>query len=1088
MRRHLLVCSFVALVLIALLSGAASATIHRFIESFDTKLYCDTLNTTALWDTVVGELRLPPCAFEIVGAWNTPGGATGVAIDGDIAYVADGTYGLQIFDITNLASPTLLGTYNTPGSAYEVFADGNHVYVADGSSGIAIINVTNPASPALTGSYNTSGTAYDVVVEGDYAYVADYTYGLVVLNVSNPASPTLAGSYDTPGYARRIAVAGNYAFVADYTSGLQVIDIANPASPTLAASYATVGLAHDVALSGDRAYIAVHTGGLEVIDITNPASPASVTSLTLAANAFGVGVSGDYAYVACSSAGLIEIDISNPSTPVVKRTLDTPDAAWDVAVDGDHAFIADYGSGLQIARIACPAPLLVEGWCSLWGAAQDVAIDGNYAYIADGGYGVQVVDISDPAAPVSVGEYTTTSYCTYIAVDGDYAIASATDSTVIVLDITDPTSPALLGTYDAPDVPYGVDIAGDHAFVAAEQAGLLILDISDPSTPTLLGTCNTLGTTYDVAVAGNYAFLADGGFRAVDISDPANPVIVGSCVAYAYSVTVAGDYAYVAYPGQYVSSIDISNPSSPVVASTTGLYSGGYGYDIAVAGNYAYVAAGSPYRSLQVIDITNPASIERIAWTPIAQARGVVCAGDYAFVAEGNELRTVRISVRDYLAAANVGRSLVVNSPSEQIVKARLSAAETGTIHWMLSADGGANWKSVPSDRTWQTLSYPGTDLLWRDDLSFADYPNNPTCSQVEIEWLYEPAIIDSIRDIPGDQGGQVRAYFTRSGRDFGDEETYPIATYNVWRRVDGAALASTKGVPLSAAADEKFGDLPVMSVGGRLMLASNPTLQAAGLPPGMWEVMGSFSATQLDQYVHPTLTLADSTVEDGMAYAVYMVTAHTTTPYVWYASAPDSGYSLDNLAPHVPTGLAVAYNSGSGNDLSWDACPDYDFEYFKVYRGTSEDFVPEAGNLAQTTIDTDWLDTVDDGYLYCYRVSAVDHAGNESAPASAGTVTDADPPAMPKTFALYQNVPNPFNPTTRIRFDLPEAADVRLVVYDVSGRKIRELASGQMPAGAREVTWDGRDAAGRAAASGIYFYRLDAGRFTQTRKMILLR
>jgi hypothetical protein len=116
--------------------------------------------------------------------------------------------------------------------------------------------------------------------------------------------------------------------------------------------------------------------------------------------------------------------------------------------------------------------------------------------------------------------------------------------------------------------------------------------------------------------------------------------------------------------------------------------------------------------------------------------------------------------------------------------------------------------------------------------------------------------------------------------------------------------------------------------------MSSNPSLQAVGMPPGLWEVMGSFSATQQEQYIYPTLTLADSTVA-GMAYAVYMVTAHTATPSNWYASAPDSGYSVDNLAPHVPTGLAVAYNSGGGNDLSWDACPDYDFEYFKVYRGT---------------------------------------------------------------------------------------------------------------------------------------------------------
>jgi hypothetical protein len=303
--------------------------------------------------------------------------------------------------------------------------------------------------------------------------------------------------------------------------------------------------------------------------------------------------------------------------------------------------------------------------------------------------------------------------------------------------------------------------------------------------------------------------------------------------------------------------------------------------------------------------------------------------------------------------------------------------------------------------------------------------------------------------------------------------------------RAPGAAAISDAGELFDAGAPS---DLPVVEWNGRLILDADRAALSQDFPPGAWEIVGSAPGAQKDQYINVAPTLADSTVEDGMAYAVYLVTAHTTTPSVWYASAPDSGYSLDNLAPHVPTGFAVAYNSGSGNDLSWDACPDYDFEYFKVYRGTSEDFAPGEGNLVETTIDAGWLDTVEQGYLYFYKVSAVDHAGNESAPASAGTVTDAGPPAMPSSFALHQNVPNPFNPTTRIRFDLPEAADVRLAIYDVSGRKIRELASGAMAAGAREVMWDGRDSSGRAAASGIYFYRLDAGRFTQTRKMIMLR
>jgi FlgD Ig-like domain len=90
--------------------------------------------------------------------------------------------------------------------------------------------------------------------------------------------------------------------------------------------------------------------------------------------------------------------------------------------------------------------------------------------------------------------------------------------------------------------------------------------------------------------------------------------------------------------------------------------------------------------------------------------------------------------------------------------------------------------------------------------------------------------------------------------------------------------------------------------------------------------------------------------------------------------------------------------------------------------------------------------------------------------------------------YQLEQNYPNPFNPTTTIRFTLPEEEDVQLAVFSVDGKLIRVLASGVQPAGASEATWNGLDQAGRPAASGVYFYRLKTGSFTQTKKMVLMK
>ena len=94
----------------------------------------------------------------------------------------------------------------------------------------------------------------------------------------------------------------------------------------------------------------------------------------------------------------------------------------------------------------------------------------------------------------------------------------------------------------------------------------------------------------------------------------------------------------------------------------------------------------------------------------------------------------------------------------------------------------------------------------------------------------------------------------------------------------------------------------------------------------------------------------------------------------------------------------------------------------------------------------------------------------------------------LPQTYALYQNVPNPFNPATTIGFDLPERANVRLSIYDVSGKLVRRLVDEEMGPGHKGVTWNGRDRAGREVASGVYFYKLTAAGVTQTRKMVITR
>ncbi|MDX2475570.1 MAG: FlgD immunoglobulin-like domain containing protein [Candidatus Krumholzibacteria bacterium] len=88
----------------------------------------------------------------------------------------------------------------------------------------------------------------------------------------------------------------------------------------------------------------------------------------------------------------------------------------------------------------------------------------------------------------------------------------------------------------------------------------------------------------------------------------------------------------------------------------------------------------------------------------------------------------------------------------------------------------------------------------------------------------------------------------------------------------------------------------------------------------------------------------------------------------------------------------------------------------------------------------------------------------------------------------LHAAVPNPFNPSTKISFEMATAGHARLAIYDAAGRHVRTLVDGQRAAGSHAMTWDGRDNSGQSAAAGVYLYRFEAGRSVQTRTMTLVK
>ena len=94
----------------------------------------------------------------------------------------------------------------------------------------------------------------------------------------------------------------------------------------------------------------------------------------------------------------------------------------------------------------------------------------------------------------------------------------------------------------------------------------------------------------------------------------------------------------------------------------------------------------------------------------------------------------------------------------------------------------------------------------------------------------------------------------------------------------------------------------------------------------------------------------------------------------------------------------------------------------------------------------------------------------------------------LPTTFALYQNHPNPFNPITTIRYDLPENGPVSIIIYDLMGREIKTLVKQVSAPGRYSVNWNGRNQFGKQIASGMYFYRMETPEFQSVKKLIFLK
>jgi len=526
-----------------------------------------------------------PCIFErILDREALPAESYDIAVRDGIAYIAGGTSGIQIYDVSNPNSMIPLGEVDTNGICRGISISGDYAYIAADSAGLIVVDISDPTNPTVVGSRGTPGIAFAVEVQDGLAYIADWQAGLSILDVSVPATPSLVGGYDTAGRTSGVALMGTHAVLADRTGGLVIVDVADPSSPIAMGTIPDYDFG-DVAIDGGRAVAITTTiAGVTInnvcnLDLSDPYAPfvagerplshpflrysASSTDRVelhdervivshmnrglrvfdfrddggfediYAYNTNGKLHSTSYvaesgiAFAVDSAEGLIAINVAGEDSPLIEHGAFTTNGIMTETLANDQYLLACTGEGYWLySNLDAQDPIFLGVYeDTIWGPLERAVI-GNYLFQ----FGSEIYYLQDLRAPVNSSygdmvEYDLLSE-EFRVINGK-VYTTARDNAGII-DVSDPYNPVVLSRVDAEEDTTFLNFAaeGDMMYIAVEDEGIRAYDFSDLAQPALVGSVPMdfdATLIHDMQVTGGFVFIPGtevDGLRVIDFTDP----------------------------------------------------------------------------------------------------------------------------------------------------------------------------------------------------------------------------------------------------------------------------------------------------------------------------------------------------------------------------------------------------------------------------------------------------------------------------------------------------------------------------------------------------------------------------------------
>jgi len=669
--------------------------------------------------------------------------------------------------------------------------------------------------------------------------------------------------------------------------------------------------------------------------------------------------------------------------------------------------------------------------------ANSVTVHGDIAFVAADA-GCYVVDISQPTT-LSIITFIATGCARDLVIDGNLAYVVGDGAELTVVDIADPTEPEIIGHYVTPGSSSRVDIDGGYAYIADGVTGLLVIDISDPTDPFIAGELQSSYGGADVVVRDGWAFLAKRsyGIHIIDVSDPPHPEYVTQIGGKSINtIDIQGDLLY--YPDDEFGMriYNIANPAEPVYVSH--IYTSGFS-DVKVVGSFAYLLGGP---GLEIVDVDDAANPVLLVDLHIMSAVRMAIDGDLVYVATHEHPFLWVIDASNPRLPPDVGTVDTDDYAHGLSIQ--------GNLVYLADDDGGLQViditiPSAPQVIGRSDVATSAKDVVARGDLAFvADY--------------YLGLVVFDIKtpDMP-----QHLATLSTAGS--------PRALAQV---DDMIFIADTVGLTIVDVSDP-----------------ADPAL------------VGSLETPN---------TASDICVEDDLAFVAgyaglsVIDISHASTPEIIsfvdeeigevcvvgdlvYATGFNTFNVIDIADPYTPVILAETYLPGCIFDLAVSGDHAYiaNGDCAMVVIDITDRFAPTVIGCSSWIYGLHYRIELNEEYAFVANGPRGLRILNKQVPAIV-----AAPEASPiSAHALMQNHPNPFNPQTTIKYELPEQIPVTLRVFDLAGRLVYVLVEGEeTAAGSHTATWTGQDAQGRAAPSGTYFYRLEAGGFVETRRMTLIR